>query len=168
MREEIDKQTWNKVIAVSWTFVIPNTGCTQMIYGHDGLSSSRQPLSEPGGHNTQAYRGTAKLTPTPHIPQGYPDFSLISPIPWLLKAPLILVPLSVLDWFHIRVDSIVVSESATVVEGYLGQLVKFLMEKENVSLPLLLIHLPVLGRFTYSQLKVVVSSWILERLFFYF
>lgn len=50
-------------------------------------------------------------------------------------------------------DSTVVSANSTAVESYLGQLVKFLTDKENDLLPLFLMHLPVLGMFTPSKLK---------------
>lgn len=51
-------------------------------------------------------------------------------------------------------DSIVVSCSNIVVESYLGKLVKFLAEEDD-SLPLFLIHLPVLAMFSPSLLKFV-------------
>lgn len=50
-------------------------------------------------------------------------------------------------------DSTVVSANSTALESYLGQLVKFLTEKESDLLPLFLMHLPVLGMFTPSKLK---------------
>lgn len=55
-------------------------------------------------------------------------------------------------------NSTVVSANSTAVESYLGQLVKFLTEKENDLLSLFLMHLPVLGMFTSGKLKFVISS----------
>lgn len=43
------------------------------------------------------------------------------------------------------------------MQSYLGRLVKFLAEEEDESLPLLLIHLPLLPMIAPSQVKFVIA-----------
>lgn len=90
-------------------------------------------------------------SPLPYHTSSWPSRFVYQSHPVSLEESLN-VSASILDLFHIRVDSIVVSRSTIVVKEYLGQLIKFLIEKEHVSLPLL-------GNVHTQPIKICYTLW---------
>lgn len=141
--------------------LFPKTGCTQMVCAPWlKFQQVRDYQSQQAQCNTKSTSWQNKAHPQHHTFSRAIQIYLLL-FPFLGSWGFINTSSSFnSDWFQIRMDIIVVSGSSIIVQSYLGKLVKFLVEKEDDTLPLLLIHLPVLSMFTPSQLKFVTS---LER-----